>query len=136
MSCQRLISAFEDCSRKHPVEAKYLCRHLEAAVAWCLVASVCPDEGAHHLPLLVFSALVCRKTMCACCVKSKCFLNGEFEDLSVCAYSAVEDVEACVGRTKRLGPPTIPRKCFKAAARLDDCLEQHSAQLAGGIGDT
>ena len=27
------------------MEAKYLCRHLEAAVAWCLIASVCPDEG-------------------------------------------------------------------------------------------
>ncbi len=46
MSCQRLILSFEDCSRKHPVEARYLCKHLEAAVAWCLIASVCPDEGA------------------------------------------------------------------------------------------
>ena len=57
MSCQRLIASFEDCSRKHPVEARYLCKHLEAAVAWCLIASVCPDEGALQRAFCSFPAV-------------------------------------------------------------------------------
>jgi hypothetical protein len=51
--------------------------------------------------------------------------------------AAVADVEACVGRGhKRLGPPAIPRRCQKAAERLDDCLVQRAAEVEGGMGDT
>ncbi|KAK9815387.1 hypothetical protein WJX72_002769 [[Myrmecia] bisecta] len=44
MSCQRQLNSLEDCVRKHPRESEYVCRHLHAAAAWCLVAHICPAE--------------------------------------------------------------------------------------------
>ena len=41
---------------------------------------------------------------------------------------AVEDVEACVGPLRYgAAPSSIPKKCGKAYARLDACMESHSA---------
>ena len=53
-----------------------------------------------------------------------------------CYDAAVEDVESCVGRRKRLGPPSIPRRCHLSAARLDECLAQRAAQGEASLGDT
>ncbi len=66
-----------------------------------------------------------------------CELGSDASRLSKVVRAAVADVEACVGRGhKQLGPPAIPRKCQKAAERLDDCLVQRAAEVEGGVGDT
>lgn len=44
MSCRRKLEALEDCKNKHPNE-QFICRHIEAAAGWCLIAEICPQEG-------------------------------------------------------------------------------------------
>ncbi|KAK9837639.1 hypothetical protein WJX74_001823 [Apatococcus lobatus] len=43
MSCRRKLEALEDCRKKHPRE-QFICKHIEAAAGWCLVADICPQE--------------------------------------------------------------------------------------------
>ncbi|KAK9815135.1 hypothetical protein WJX73_008486 [Symbiochloris irregularis] len=42
-ACDKTLKALSDCVRKHPKET-HICRHLEAAAGWCVVATVCPEQ--------------------------------------------------------------------------------------------
>eukprot|EP00208_Stichococcus_sp_RCC1054_P005214 CAMPEP_0206139938 /NCGR_PEP_ID=MMETSP1473-20131121/7818_1 /ASSEMBLY_ACC=CAM_ASM_001109 /TAXON_ID=1461547 /ORGANISM="Stichococcus sp, Strain RCC1054" /LENGTH=112 /DNA_ID=CAMNT_0053533889 /DNA_START=166 /DNA_END=507 /DNA_ORIENTATION=+ len=42
--CERLLAAYMDCEQKHKLDARSVCRHLEALTGWCLIREVCPQE--------------------------------------------------------------------------------------------
>lgn len=43
-ACQRILSALNDCQKKHPRQEREVCGHLHRSAAWCLFYKICPDE--------------------------------------------------------------------------------------------
>ena len=58
MACDRQLEALADCYRKHPRQADLVCTRVKAAVTWCIMSQLCPEQG---VALLVGRTVGCTK---------------------------------------------------------------------------
>ena len=58
MACDRQLEALADCYRKHPRQADLVCTRIKAAVTWCIMSQLCPEQG---VALLVRHTIGCNK---------------------------------------------------------------------------